>query len=88
MPFNIRIYYNISGNIGSAYLLTFVYIVNIFLNTAEVSRDTNKIFIDVDKIFVDINKVFINIFLILYFLIRFFVLFICSTVFYWLYSAL
>ena len=82
MPFNIRIYYNISGNIGSAYLLAFIYIINIFLNTAEVSEDINKIFIDVNKIFVDINRVFINVFLILYFLIRFFVLFICPTVFY------
>ena len=79
---NTRIYYNIFGNISSTYLLAFVYIINISFDTAEISKDINKIFIGVDKIFVDINKIFINVFLILYFLIKSFILFICPAVFY------
>ena len=82
MPSNIYIYYNMPGNTSSTYLLTFIYIINIFFNIVEISEDTDKIFINVNKIFVNINKIFINAFLILYYLIRFFILFICSAVFY------
>ena len=82
MPFNIYIYYNISGNTDSVYLLVFIYIINISFDTVEISEDINKIFININKIFIDINKIFINIFLILYFLIKFFVLFIYPIVFY------
>ena len=82
MPSNIRIYYNISENISSAYLLAFIYIINISFNIVEIFKDTDKIFINVNKIFININKIFINVFLILYFLIRSFILFIYSIVFY------
>ena len=55
------------------YLLAFIYINNISFNIIEISKDTNRIFI--------------NIFAVLYFLIKSFVLFIYTAVFYWSYSA-
>ena len=65
MPLNIRKYYNIPADI---YLLIFIYIDNILLDTIEI--------------FKDINKIFINIFAVLYFLIKSFILFIYTAVFY------
>ena len=53
---------------ADTYLLVFIYINNISFDTAEISKN--------------INRIFINIFAVLYFLIRFFVLFICTAVFY------